>query len=140
MKQEVFILRLSTPRFVLWGSCCSFFCLVCVGFLCLFSSCVLCAQCCQYLWIVHSWFSIFSYIMPASFIDGEVWSTRKQNRKLLSHNTNVCIEWAVHNNIFCLPFILLKKITEYMEESADIHTNNYNTLSHNVWSSTTLNR
>jgi hypothetical protein len=24
--------------------------------ICLSSSCVLCAQCCQYLWIAHSWF------------------------------------------------------------------------------------
>jgi len=33
----------------------SFIFLLCF-FVCLSSSCVLCAPCCRYLWIVHSWF------------------------------------------------------------------------------------
>ena len=31
-------------------------CLFYFLFVCLYSSCVLCTQCCQYLWIVRSWF------------------------------------------------------------------------------------
>ena len=47
-----------TPGF-LWSSCCSSFrlfsliCSVCVS-----SSCILCTQCCQCIWIVHSWLNL----------------------------------------------------------------------------------
>ena len=46
------------PRFILCGPCCSsfYFSVFCVVFLfCLSSSYVLCNQCCQFLWVVHSW-------------------------------------------------------------------------------------
>jgi hypothetical protein len=34
--------------------------------ICLSSSCVLCAQCCQYLWIAHSWFVCFHPVFCVS--------------------------------------------------------------------------
>ena len=51
-----------TPGFW-WGPCCSSFLLFCVALFCLSLFClslfcVLCTQCCQCHWIVHSWFPI----------------------------------------------------------------------------------
>jgi hypothetical protein len=38
----------------------------CPFLICLSSSCVLCAQCCQYLWIAHSWFVCFHPVFCVS--------------------------------------------------------------------------
>ena len=44
-----------------WSSCFNF---VCHGFvLCLYSSFVWCAQCCQCLWIFHSWSSLLCFML-----------------------------------------------------------------------------
>ena len=55
-------LSLNNSQFIIPGPCCSsfvcFFCAVFIVFSCLSSSCVLCAQCCRFIWIVHFWLSL----------------------------------------------------------------------------------
>ncbi len=55
----------------------SFLC--CVFLFCLSSSCVLCTQCCQFLWIVHSWLPplVFSDV---NFLRSLFWSQRHSVR------------------------------------------------------------
>ena len=54
------------PGFTLcvwWGPCCSsFYFFVLYSFISLSSSCVLCNQCWQCLWIVHSWLHLRFYV------------------------------------------------------------------------------
>ena len=81
----------------------SFLC--CVILYCLSSSCVLCAKCCQCLWIVHSWlslrFSLTFHVHPWLFLRFSLTFIYKYLSFLGVHYSNkyykqiICLVWAI---------------------------------------------
>ena len=107
---------------ILWSTCCSYF------LFCLSSSCVLCTQCCQCLWIVHSWFPLrFSVaIICISFISVPH-RLCETNRNQLSWMIwgpwwlLVLLIWNWRNcciPLFKLSFYIIRKTTSEANENA----------------------